>query len=347
MLVAGLTVMLTGREEPPVADPEPHPTAGELRAYPTFGPDNAFDLDVSQAPVDPRSEEMIAHLRGQIDPNYSGIAALNVYDYTASLHVVDSSTPREDIEFYDCQDKGYTPEGLYDGPAQFADVPIPPDAKPAPGTDKAMSIWSPETDQLWEFWVMERTDDGWRACWGGRIDDVSSNPGYFEHPFGATATGIPMVGTMLRVQDVASGSIDHALGVALLSPAEASRWRYPANRSDGGDTSPDAIPEGARLRLDPDLDLDTLDLTPVGRMIAEAAQTYGFIVVDRAGAVAVIGESGIPEKNQLGVNPWETLIPGEPYRQMRNFPWDRVEVLRADVGVPEGADVGDAEMVDD
>lgn len=320
------------------APPPPQPVAGDLRATPRFAPDSAFTLDVSTAPLDPRSDALVRHLTDQITPHYSGIAALNVYDYSASLYVVDSSTPKHTVEFYDCQKKGYTPPNLHDGTRQFVDVPIPDGALVASGTDKALSLWSPSTDQLWEFWVMEKTGTGWRACWGGRIDGVSTNKGVFTHPYGATATGIPMVGTMVSVQDVASLNIEHAMGIALLSPADASRVRYPALRSDGGDTSPDAIPEGSRLRLDPSLDVDTLGLTPTGTAIARAAQRYGFIVVDRAGAVAVIGQSGLPEKAATGTNPWDVMLTPTPsYQQLENFPWDRMQVLREDVGRPADA----------
>ncbi len=338
LVAVGLVIAVTH----PVHDPEPPaplPSAGQMRAYPSFGADSIYTLDVSQAPVDPNSARMVRHLVGQITPHYSGIAALNIADYSASLYVVDSNTPRQTVEFYDCQEKGYTPQGLFDGPAHFVDVPIPSGTRVSSGTDKALTLWSPSTDQLWEFWVMEKQGSAWRACWGGRIDDVSQSPGQFEYPFGATATGIPMVGTMLRVQDVASGRADHALGLALLSPADAGRVRYPANRSDGSDRSPDAIPEGARLRLDPSLDVESLGLTPVGVIVARAAQKYGFIVVDRAGAVAVIGESGVPEQQATGHNPWDVLLGETPtYQQLENFPWDKVQVLRSDVGVPPGGD---------
>ena len=333
---AGLWGVLSRREAEEPAPPPPG--EGSLRAYPEFGPDSPYRLDVSQAPLDPNSPAMIRDLLGQVRPHYQGIAALNVYDYTASYYVVDENTPRTRVEFYDCQDKGYTPEGLFDGPSQFTDVPIPADARPATGSDKAMSLWSPSTDQLWEFWVMERTDAGWRACWGGRLDNVSRGPGWFPKPFGATATGIPMVATMLTVQDVASLRIEHALGLALPAPADWQRFRYPAQRSDGSSTSPDAIPEGARLRLDPAVDVHSLGLTPIAAAIAEAAQTYGFIVVDKAGAVAVIGESGVPEAQQTGANPWDSLLGGVAmHQQLRGFPWDRMQVVRSDVGVPSDA----------
>lgn len=308
------------------------PTAGQLRAYPRFAKDSAVTLDVSGLPVDPHSDRMIRHLLDQIEPHFSGVAALNVHQYSASLYVVDSTTPRGTVNFHDCQGKGSVPYGLFDGPLHFVDVPVPVDAVVAPGRDQALSLWSPSTDQLWEFWKMQQRNGRWEACWGGRIDAVSQNPGQFEFPYGATATGVPMVGTMLRVQDVAQGSIDHALGLTLIAPAEATRFRFPANRSDGNDPSPAAIPEGARLRLDPAVDVDSLDLTPVGRLVARAAQKYGFIVVDKAGAVSVIGESGLPEERATGVDPWDDLLQGPSYDRLRNFPWDRMEVLQDEEG---------------
>ena len=55
----------------------------------------------------------------------------------------------------------------------------------------------------------------------------------------------------------------------------------PAQRTDGRSSSdPLALPEGAHLRLDPHLDLARLNLPPLTRMIAQAAQRYGIIVRD-------------------------------------------------------------------
>lgn len=332
--LVALTLLVVRRHTP---EPPPPPATG-ARAYPTWGPGNIFEVDVSQAPLDPDSAAMVKNLSGQVTPHYSGIAALNAYDYSASLFIAQPGTPRTTVSFYDCQKKGYTPPGLFDGAKQFVDVPIPADAVVSGGTDKALSIWSPSTDQLWEFWVMEKQGaDRWRACWGGRIDGVSRSDGRFTPPFGATATGIPMVGTMLRVQDAASLQIEHALGLTLISPAVWSTVRYPAGRSDGNSTAPGAIPEGSRLRLDPAVDVDALPMTALGKAIARAAQKYGFIVVDKAGAVAVIAESGVPEKSVLGRNPWDVMTASTPsYRQLEGFPWERMQVVRKDVGVPPG-----------
>lgn len=319
--------------DPDESEPTPLPTAGELGVYPRFGEDDVFDLDISQAPVHSRSEEMVANLRSQIEPHYGGIAALNVDQYNPVLYVVDETTPRTRIEFDDCQDKGFVTPGMYDGEQHFVDVPVPEDAQTSVGGDSTITLWSPSTDQLWEFWVMNPTDTGWSACWGGRIDDVSSSPGYFEAPFGVSASGLVTTGSMITLEEARDLHIDHAMGMALIAPAQWDRFWYPAQRSDGTDPSPDAIPEGARLRLDPSVDVDALDMTPLGKAIARAAQQYGFLVVDTAGAVAVMAESGQPEEQQTGVDPWDEILGDTPeYEQLRNFPWDRVEVIAQDYG---------------
>lgn len=315
--------------EPPPAPPTSLPTAGERGAYPRFAPDNVFSTDVSTATVDPASKAMVANLVSQITPHYGGIAALNTREYNPVLYVVDEQTPRVTVRFDDCQDKGYTPPGLFDGAKQFVDVPVPPDAQVAKGTDSTITLWSPSTDQLWEFWIMKRDDSGtWSACWGGRIDKVSANRGYFPSPYGVSASGLVTVGSMITLEEARTRRIDHAMALALIAPARWDRWRYPAQRSDGTDPAPDAIPQGARLRLDPTLDVSALGLTPLGEAIARAAQKYGFIVVDTAASVAVMAESGLPDKARTGTDPWGQILGETPtYEQLKGFPWSRLQVM--------------------
>lgn len=334
LLVAALRGMRGDTGEPtpaPTAAPSATPTAGQRGVYPQFAPGNVFDVDVSDEPVDPNSAAMIQGLVGQITPHYGGIAALNAREYNPVLYVVDETTPRVTLTFDDCQDKGYTPDGLFDGPKYFVDVPVPTDAQVAKGDDSTITLWSPATDQLWEFWVMNRLPSGgWSACWGGRIDQVSANPGYFPSPYGVSASGLVTVGSMITLAEARARRIDHAMALALIAPARWDRWRYPAQRSDGTDSSPDAIPQGARLRLDPSIDVATLGLTPLGEAIARAAQKYGFIVVDTAAAVAVMAESGLPDRARTGSDPWTPILSGVPaYEQLKGFPWSRMQVLRA------------------
>jgi hypothetical protein len=58
----------------------------------------------------------------------------------------------------------------------FASVPLPRDAKPAPGTDRHLTVWQPSTDRLWEFFGARHAANGWHAQWGGAMRRVSKKP---------------------------------------------------------------------------------------------------------------------------------------------------------------------------
>ena len=72
-------------------------------------------------------------------------------------------------------------------------MPIPADAHAAAGTDKSLVIWQPSRDRLWEFWRVRTVGGKWHAKWGGKMSDVSGNPGYFDDPcdWGGSATSLP------------------------------------------------------------------------------------------------------------------------------------------------------------
>ncbi len=298
------------------------------------GADSFFRTSVAKAPLDPNSATLAAQLHHQVTSRR--VAMFNAYHHNASLYTVTPTTARTNVTFWDCQNKGYLPTGLYDGKAHFKNVPIPPGALPAEGTDRALSIYSPDTDQLWEFWQARKntTTGTWEACWGGRIDNLSTSNGVFERPYGATATGIAMAAGMISLQDVRQGSINHAMYLAIPQSRAFPEISWPAVRSDGRITNGSTVRQGQRLRLDPTLDLTKYNLTPIGAMIAKAAQTYGFVVADTAGVVAVASESGLPEKQRTGTNPWDTLLTVPDYRILDNFPWDKIQVIQSDYGKP-------------
>ncbi len=329
-VAVGVTVWRATR---PVEEPVPTVPGGP---YPRFAAESVFYADVSRAPLDARSADMARHLARQVADRYNGVAALNSSKFAASYVRADSQTPRRDVSFDNCQRKPAMPPRLFDGPGYFKDVPIPEDARPAEGSDAHLAVWDPAGDTLWEFWKAKRRDDGsWQACWGGRIDDVSSSNGQFQAPYGVAASGLPHAGYMVSLDDARSGRIEHALGLVIPDPARGHG--YPANRGDGSSANPSSVPEGTRLRLDPSVDVDSLHLSPLGAAIARAAQKYGFIVTDRGGAVAVMAESADIWKGRTGQNLWADLLGGVPgYRQLEGFPWDRVQVIQRDWGKPAG-----------
>ena len=104
------------------------------------------------------------------------------------------------------------------------------------------------------------TPGQWHASWGGRMSNVSLDPGYYRNianplggwteqsNWGVTASGLPVVGGLITLADLASGQINHA--IAMMVPQAAKGvFTFPAQRTDGVSTAASAIPEGARFRL--------------------------------------------------------------------------------------------------
>jgi hypothetical protein len=219
-------------------------------------------------------------------------------------------------------------------------VPIPYGARPAAGVDAHMTIYQPSTDTMWEFWHASLEADGWHADWGGAMQHVSTNPGYYSNlawdglgrtlgwNWGSTASSLPMIGGTAMISELRAGHIDHALAINL--PAPCKGWfSWPAQRTDGTSSDTNCLPEGAHLRIDPKLDLSTLNLPPVTRMFAAAAQKYGLIVRDRTlNATGFLAEDPTP----TGTDPYRD--PGgfyggvSPRLLMNQFPWASLQVLK-------------------
>jgi hypothetical protein len=240
---------------------------------------------------------------------------INTYAYSSPVYTVGSSQPLVHVTLDTAM------PALQEG---FALVPLPSSAIPAAGTDGHLIVWQPSTDGYWEFWKLRRANDGWHARWGGALSHASDNPGYFPAPFGATGTGLPLMSGLIRVTELRARHIDHAVALGIPS-AKARDFVWPAQRSDGGSQLPDAIPEGTRLRIDPSVDLKALGLPPVALAIARAAQRYGIIVRDQAGAVTFYAE----DPTRFGApNPYGDLYAGKyPNDILASFPWRRLQVL--------------------
>lgn len=239
----------------------------------------------------------------------------------------------------------------YEDPAliqAWSAVPIPADARPATCEDQNFAVLQKQPDgaiREWEFWDASRSASGaWSAGWGGAIGNVLTASGFAspaewsdptaaaplarESTYGwnVTASGASMIAGVITNSDLAAGRINHALAMAVTAAA-ARVWMWPAQRSDGYSTDPDAIPEGAHLRLNPALNLNALHLTPLVRMIAQAAQKYGIIVRDQTASADVFyAEPPAPGRP----NPIDALLDGQSLSAaMASFPWTQLEVLRA------------------
>ena len=266
---------------------------------------------------------------------YYGTVAINTREYASPVYVVEKDAPTVDVKFLDCQKKGHVPKELIE---QWTKVPIPAYAEPADGTDAEMTIYQPSTDTIWEFWQAKKSDGGWGACWGGRMEKASKSDGVFKNRYGTTATSLPFLGGQITVKEMKAGRIEHALGISLVDLEHFSTYSWPADRSDGYNPQKIAnrIPEGLRFRLDPAVDVEALKMHPVGKAVARAAQKYGFVIWDKAGAITLRAEN--PKGYTLAgePDPYPAIFNGTPnYALLNGMPWEKLQFLRMNYGKPK------------
>ena len=265
---------------------------------------------------------------------YYGNVAINAEKYASPVYVVDSETPLVSVEQWNCQDKKNLDSGLR---TQWADVPIPLYAIPAGGSDAEMTIYQPGIDKIWEFWKSRKIDGQWQACWGGAMENVSKNDGRWPGFYGTTATGLPFLGGQITAEELKRGEIKHVIGISLVDLEDRKLFSWPAKRSDGYNPNSEAnrIPEGLRFRLDPSLDLDNIKLHPIARIVAKAAQVYGFVVWDKSGGISIRLQNPYSYLQVGQADPYVEMFAGTPrYAILTGIPWERLQFLPIDYGKP-------------
>ena len=180
----------------------------------------------------------------------------------------------------------------YFRPAEFDAVRIPVGAAPDASDDAHMTVFDREAGIAYGFYEAEFDDGEWSAC-GGSVWYLDSNgleltvegsdctPEAFP-PTGCRGhRGFPHPIHGVRLDEVQAGEIGHVVKIALDATCDHV---WPAAGDEGCD--PGSPPEGTRLRIRPDVDLEALGLPEAALVVARALQTYGAIVGDRSGGAA-------------------------------------------------------------
>jgi hypothetical protein len=297
-----------------------------------FGPRAVWNSELrADAPLDPASPGIAAELVRRVRQGLETGPPpwINTVQYSPPIRTVPAAQPRVPVLLD--RPPGYD-QGLT---SAFSKVPIPSDALPAAGADSELVVWQPDTDTMWEFWQLHKERDGWHASWGGRLDHVDEGPGHFTAPhanWGTSASSLPLAGGLILPHELESGQVEHALSLGVPA-ARAAEFALPAQRTDGSSPCANSIPEGARFRLDPAVDIDSLGLPPPTAALARAAQRYGIIVRDQSAAVVFYAQNpaGLP------ADPWPAIFGGQtPDKLLAAFPWSRLQLLKMDLAKADG-----------
>lgn len=313
----------------------PNASAAEiLLTDKVFAPDSFWYSPIPKdVRLHPNSAAFVSEFLRQKQSFY-GTVNINTKSYASPVHVVDANVPMTQVKEWDCQKKKFTDKNLAQ---QWSAVPIPPHAVPADGTDKEMTIYQPSTDTIWEFWQARKVDGQWQACWGGRLANASKSDGAFPNHYGTTATSLPFVGGQITAEELRRGEIRHVIGISLVEAEHFTVKSWPAHRSDGYNPTkvPNRIPEGLRFRLNPNVNVDQLNLHPVAKIIAKAAQKYGFVVWDKAGAISIRAQNPKSYTARGYPDPYPDLFKGTGSPSiLKGFPWEQLQFLPHDYGKP-------------
>ena len=167
---------------------------------------------------------------------------------------------------------------------------VPDGVQPPLEADSSVTIIDWYEKKVWDIWRFTIEDDG-----SYTVGDCYAFPLYGDGltPEGTWSCGgssTPSVAYLIRPEEIEAGVINHPLGCALHTPKIHKRVYPPAATSDGRNYDTWAIPEGARIQLDPNLDLDSLGLSRTAKIIAKAMQDYGIVVAESGGSWHIYAE---------------------------------------------------------
>ncbi|MFC1592127.1 hypothetical protein ACFL43_06350 [Thermodesulfobacteriota bacterium] len=280
-------------------------------AYPVlYSADSPFNQPIAgDAAIDPDSDLLIESIIEQAESQGFFIA---VNEWTIPIYYADADTPRYDVALT----ASWAPARV------MLDVPIPDYAEPDPAGDGHMVIIDNATGCEYDLWVARKgISDSWSASWGNAISHDGN--GIFPTGLSARGSGFALPAGMLWPGELAAGEITHAL-VFSYDHTKAGGPVAPATESDGTSLRDDAIPEGARIQLDPDLDLSALGLTDYELTIAKALQRYGMFLGDDGGGVQLQAVSPLSVQG----NPYDGILPDDDTVLLDNIPVERFRVLK-------------------
>lgn len=269
------------------------------------------------APSDARSSQWITGL-GRPTPYLNGPDNR----FAPPVYSVTGATPKRTVHCRYCG--AYTGTGDTQYANQFQ-IPIPDGAVPDPSEDGHIAFVDHATGDEWDLInAVLNADGSWRS--GGAGHFSLSGDGHQDNLLGggsATASHLPLAEAPSASEieaAITNGSflLHHALSFGAPN-IDGRCWVYPALGSDGGVTG--GIPEGARIQLDPALDVS--QLAPPARVLARTLQVYGAYLRDLSGTFALY------VRPHRGTGPtWETV--GLNGDSLHGIPTDRLRVMSAD-----------------
>ena len=253
---------------------------GSLNGFLPFPADNLWNQNIASARVDPNSAAMINYI-GASDPVHPdfGSGEYNGSSIGIPYIVVDSSQAPVVINFT-----------AYGSESDPGPMPVPASAPiegyPNPGSgDRHVLVLDNSNCWLYELYSSYPQNDGsWNAA-SAAVWDLTADE---QRPFtwtSADAAGLSIFAGLARYDEVASGTIKHALRFTLQNSRAA--FVPPASHWASTTSNANAAPMGMRMRLKASFDISGFSAT--NQVILTALQQYGMIMADNGSNMYISG----------------------------------------------------------
>jgi hypothetical protein len=251
-----------------------------LNGFIPFPADNAWNQDISTAPVDPDSDNYI-NFMGSSTPLHPDFGAGLYGGQTIGIpYIVVSAPPFVPIL--------YTAYGSESDPGPMpVHTNAPIEGYPNPGDgDRHVLVLDRTNCWLYELYHSYLQSNGsWKADSGAVWDLLNGE----QRPYtwtSADAAGLPIFPGLARYDEVASGAIHHALRFTLQNSQTA--FTPPASHWAGNSTHAYAAPMGMRMRLKASFDISSFPAQ--AQVILAALKKYGMIMADNGSSIYISGD---------------------------------------------------------
>jgi hypothetical protein len=249
---------------------------GKLEDIAIFPPDNLLNQNITQAPVDSRSDSIIALIgtpsvksdfgSGLWDGSPIGIPFILVCNSQSKIPVIFRGN-NYDANYGNESDPGPYPipltapvegNGLGDSHVLAVDV----DNKilyELYNASVGIGVWEASSGAVWNLKINDTRHEGWTS---------------------ADAAGLPILPLLVRYDEVVKGTIDHAIRFTLSKSKVMRGYTLPASHMVSGTNNNAGAPTpmGMRVRLKSGYDISGFSQT--NQVILRAMKNYGLILAD-------------------------------------------------------------------
>jgi hypothetical protein len=240
---------------------------------PAFPADNVWNTPITGLPVDANSAAWLASLDAAttfLHPDY-GPSGDPAEPYGIPWEIVPPRTPFTHVTF------------LYAAESSRGPYPLSATTPIENGSDRHALMVDPRRTStspactLFETWDTYYEPGGHSHAGSGATWSLTSNalrPSGFTS---ADAAGLPILPGLVNYDEVASGTMDHAIRVTAQCTQQTFLW--PA-RHEAGQSSTDCPPMGARFRLNSSFTLPSSSCARFCQTVLTTMKTYGLILAD-------------------------------------------------------------------